>query len=72
MNFHTTKWTGRNNKTKSLLLEIETGFFLYSFGSYKLKNHQKDEHDQSNVKIRPNSTLGLFWFKRIGKNAKVK
>ena len=66
MNFHTTKGTGRNKKTKSLLLEIETGFFLYSLGGYKFKTarkQQKDEHDQSSVKIPPKSTVGFILVK---------
>ena len=41
MNFHTNKGTGKNKKTKRLLLEIETGFFLYSLDGYKFKNRQK-------------------------------
>ena len=62
----------KEQKTKSLLLEIETCFLLYSSGGYKFKNRQKDEHDQSSVKISPKSTLVLIWLKEIVKKAKVK
>ena len=53
----------KEQKTKSLLLEIETCFLLYSSGGYKFKNRQKDEHDQSSVKILPKSTLGFILVK---------
>ena len=65
MNFHTTKGTGRNNKkvkVSSYRLKQDSCCTVLIVTNLKIaRKRQKDEHDQSSVKIPPKSTLGLFW-----------
>ena len=61
----------RRNNTL-LKLEIETGFLLYTFGSYKpARKRQKDEDDQSSRKIPPKSTLGFILVKEKVRQSKT-
>ena len=70
----------KEQKTKSLQLEIETGFFLHSFGGYKLKNRQKTtERWTWSVKHKnPAKTYSWFvlakenWKKRQSKTNQAK
>ena len=75
MNFHTNKGTGKNKKTKRLLLEIETEFFLYSLDGYKFKNRQKTTERETWSVKRKNTAKIYSWFilvKENWKKAKVK
>ena len=52
----------KEQKTKSLLLEIETGSFLYSLGGYKHKNRQKIRERWSWSVKRKNRAKIYSWF----------
>ena len=65
LNFQTNKRNEMNKKNKNLMLEIEQDFFctVYKCGCKRktVRKQQKNEHDQSSVKIPPNPLLVLFW-----------
>ena len=67
LNVHTNKGTGRNKEPKVSLCSVWVVTNLKT-----ARKQQKDEHDQSGVKIPPKSTLGFIFVKENWKERQSK